>query len=141
MHARALADRPDDGQICPTGSAVSATFYSIPLHLHYKGAESVVLLMVSLWNGLGLLRQGEKLATRLRVPLPRLRIPTLVGELQALCEQSGPTAPTASPQASLSPVLPQGQSGLGSWSPVPRNLTERNQILERIASQGLDKTP
>ena len=89
LHARAPADRPDGGRMCPTGSPVSASFHSTPLHLHLhrKGAESAVLFMVSLWNGLGLLRQGKKLATRLRVPLPRLRVPTLVGELQALCEQ------------------------------------------------------
>ena len=73
--------------MCPTGSAVSASFHSTPLPLHRKGAESVALFMVSLWNGLGLFRQGEKLATRLRVQMPRLRVPTLVGELQALCEQ------------------------------------------------------
>jgi hypothetical protein len=73
--------------MCPTGSAVSASFHSTPLHLHRKGTESIVLFMVSLWNGLGLLRQGKKLATRLRVPLPRLRVPTLEGDLQALCEQ------------------------------------------------------
>ena len=87
LHARAPADRPDGGRMCPTDSAVSASFHSTPLHLHRKGAESAVLFMVSLWNGLGLLRQGKKLATRLRVQMPRLRVPTLVGELQALCEQ------------------------------------------------------
>ncbi len=53
----------------------------------------------------------------------------------------GPAAPTASPQASSSPVLPQSQSGLGLWSPVSRDLAERDQVLERIASQGLDKAP
>ena len=53
----------------------------------------------------------------------------------------GLAAPTASPQASSSPVLPCSQSGLGSWSPVPRDLAERGQVLERIASQGLDKAP
>ena len=53
----------------------------------------------------------------------------------------GPPAPTASPQASPSPVLPQSQLGMGSWSPVPSDLPESNQVLERIASQGLDKTP
>ena len=53
----------------------------------------------------------------------------------------GPTAPLASPQSSSSPVLHQSQSGLGSWSPVPRSLAESNQVLERLASQGLDKTP
>ncbi len=55
----------------------------------------------------------------------------------------GPAAPTAtaSPQAGSSPVLPCSQSGLGSWSPVPRDLAERDQVLERIASQGLDKAP
>src|SRR5271157_5898848 len=53
----------------------------------------------------------------------------------------GPAAPAASPQASSSPVLPCSQSGLGSWSPVPRDLAESNQVLERIASQGLDKAP
>jgi len=53
----------------------------------------------------------------------------------------GPAAPAASPQASSSPVLPCSQSGLGSWSPVPSNLAESNQVLERIASQGLDKAP
>jgi hypothetical protein len=53
----------------------------------------------------------------------------------------GLAAPTASPQASSSPVLPCSQSGLGSWSPVSRNLAERDQVLERIASQGLDKAP
>ncbi len=54
---------------------------------------------------------------------------------------TGPHTPTASPQASSSPVWPQSQSGMGSWSPVPGNLAEGNQVLERIASQGLDKTP
>jgi hypothetical protein len=53
----------------------------------------------------------------------------------------GPAAPAASPQASPSPVQPQGQSGLDSWSPVPRDLAEGNQVLQRIASQGLDKAP
>jgi len=53
----------------------------------------------------------------------------------------GPAAPTASPQASSSPVLPQSQSGLGLWNPVSRDLAERDQVLERIASQGLDKAP
>ncbi len=53
----------------------------------------------------------------------------------------GPAAPKASPQAGSSPVLPQSQSGLGSGNPVPSNLAEGDQALERIASQGLDKTP
>jgi hypothetical protein len=56
-------------------------------------------------------------------------------------KRGGLAAPTASPQASSSPVLPCSQSGLGSWSTVPRDLAERDQILERIASQGLDKAP
>jgi hypothetical protein len=56
-------------------------------------------------------------------------------------KSGGPTAPLASPQASSSPVLPQSQSGLSSWSPVPRDFAESNQVLERIATQGLDKTP
>ncbi len=52
----------------------------------------------------------------------------------------GPAPPTASPQAISSPA-PQSQSGLSSWSPVPSDLAEGSQVLDRIASQGLDKTP
>jgi hypothetical protein len=53
----------------------------------------------------------------------------------------GPAVPTASPQAGSSPVLPCSQSWLGSWSPVPRDLAKRDQVLERIAFHGLDKAP
>jgi len=60
---------------------------------------------------------------------------------QCASKRGGPPAPAASPQATYSSVLPRGQSGLGSWRPEPRDLPEGTQVLERIASQGLDKAP
>ncbi len=60
---------------------------------------------------------------------------------QCAGKSAGHTAPAASPQSSPGSVLPQSQTGLSSRCPVPRDLSEGNEILERIAAQGLDKTP
>ena len=45
--------------------------------------------------------------------------------------------PSATPQAS--PVWPLGQSPFSSLGPEPRDVSQGEKVLERIAAQGLDE--